>query len=207
MAGHKWSDPSDGSDGSHPQIRAELDSGEIARWPPLNPVIACSPKKHNPHQVLAPVRFLALHYEPSQYCRAWRYSLRSRIFNVPLVRICLRAHEAGREMVLPESIIMLSEPSLDSHQPHAPRQHPWNKRADSAPSRSQSPALHLGPTRTLPPKWMQIFARYRPIAYAGEDILGAELSKRHQTRRIFIRCLLGSNELSRLQSKDLKKYL
>ena len=50
-------------------------------------------------------------------------TLWGRIFHILLISICLRAHDAGREMILPESVARFTEPSLDSHQPRTPRQH------------------------------------------------------------------------------------
>ncbi len=171
-----------------------------------DPVVAHTTENRATHHFVAPAWTLVLHDEPSQHCRAWRHSLRARIFQVALVRICLRAHDAGREMILPEYVARFTEPFKDSHQPHTPRQDSRNRRKIQFCPEANLKHPTPDPMHTLLPKWMQIFARYRPIAQAQENVLEVELSNRHQTRRIFICCLVGSNELGRLQSKDLPRY-
>ena len=171
-----------------------------------DPVVAHTTENRATHHFVAPAWSLVLHDEPSQYCRGWRHSLRARIFQVSLVRICLRAHDANREMILSEYVARFTEPSKDSHQPHTPRQDSRNRRKIQFCPEANLKHSTSDPMHTLLPKWMQIFARYRPIAEARENVLGVELSNRHQTRRIFIRCLVGSNELGRLQSQDLPRY-
>ena len=171
-----------------------------------DPVVAHTTENRATHHFVAPAWTLVLHDEPSQHCRAWRHSLRARIFQVALVRICLRAHDAGREMILPEYVARFTEPFKDSHQPHTPRQDSRNRRKIQFCPEANLKHPTPDPMHTLLPKWMQIFARYRPIAEARENVLEVELSNRHQTRRIFICCLVGSNELGRLQSKDLPRY-